>query len=420
MSTNRPKSNPWGRNNPPAKTKKSAQNQKNSGPPKGASGESKFREAHEKLQNAVQKHMKDYESSSDEDDLDSVNLLGKYKCLMCYSLIYSTTFLDKILEQYNDSGGTSDQTIRTQSFIQESFLSGANTCLICISRIKRDDTIWSCLNCFGAFHLGCIQRWSKDTVMQQKQRIEDQNTSKEKRLCWCCPKCRTEYVPDQYPTKYVCFCGKTENPKYQPFLVPHSCGEICRKDLIPICGHKCLLLCHPGPCPPCPVTVNVTCFCGTQPPSTKRCSNKGWSCGCRCGKPLSCDKHTCSDPCHPGDCQPCSKKSIQKCMCGHQQKLRDCASPIWQCEKICGKPLDCGNHKCLEVCHAGVCDSCPLTRPRICPCGKSTYHLPCTEDTPTCGSTCEKVLECGMHTCNYRCHKDKCGLVSIIMLTDLH
>ncbi|KAH1004003.1 hypothetical protein HUJ04_003825 [Dendroctonus ponderosae] len=389
-SGNRPKTNPWAKTNAP-KGKNPQQKGNNLGPPLGTSGEVKFKEAQAILHNSVQKHVNDYESSSDEDDLDSVQLLGT------------------VLKQYNDTGGTTDQTIKTQNFIQESFLSGANTCLICISRVKRDDKIWSCVSCFGAFHLDCIQRWSKDTVMQQKQRIEDQTVS-EKRLCWCCPKCRSDYMPDQYPTKYVCFCGKTENPIYQPFLVPHSCGEICRKNLLPLCGHKCLLLCHPGPCPPCPVTVNVTCYCSSQQPSTRRCCSKGWSCGNRCGKLLSCDKHSCADACHSGDCKPCAKKSIQKCMCSSQQKLRDCAFPIWQCEKVCGKPLDCGNHKCDETCHAGVCNSCVLTKPRTCPCGKSTYNLACTEDTPTCGSTCDKLLECGMHTCNYRCHKDKCGL----------
>ncbi|CAG9761630.1 unnamed protein product [Ceutorhynchus assimilis] len=388
MSTT--KLNPWTKNNPP-KVKKTPQKLKNLGGT-SSSGESKFKEAQVKLQSAVQKHIKDYESSSEEEDLDSAG-----------------TLLDSILKQYNDTGGTNDQTIKTQSFIQESFLSGANTCLICISRVKRDDKIWNCSNCFGAFHLGCIQRWSKDTVMQQKQRLEDQTAPLAKRLCWCCPKCRSEYFPEQNPTKYICFCGKTQDPKYQPFLVPHSCGELCRKDLLPKCGHKCLLLCHPGPCPPCPVTVSASCFCGTQPPTTRRCHNRGWSCGNPCGKILSCDKHTCSDPCHSRECKPCAKKSVQKCMCGSQQKLRDCATPIWQCEKVCSKLLDCGNHKCQEVCHAGVCDSCPLTRPRSCPCTKTVYNLPCTEETPTCGSTCDKILECGLHTCNYRCHKDKCG-----------
>lgn len=89
-----------------------------------------------------------------------------------------------------------------------------------------------------------------------------------------------------------------------------------------------------GPCPPCPVTVNVTCYCASKPPSTKRCCNRGWSCGGQCGKPLACNKHSCNNQCHSGNCPPCTKKSVQKCLCGAQQKLRDCATPEWQCDKV--------------------------------------------------------------------------------------
>ena len=36
------------------------------------------------------------------------------------------------------------------------------------------------------------------------------------------------------------------NPKFDPWSVPHSCGETCERGLDPDCGHSCLLLCHPG------------------------------------------------------------------------------------------------------------------------------------------------------------------------------
>lgn len=41
-------------------------------------GESKFHEAHKKLQEAVQKHLKDYESSEEEDEVEATidTLLG--------------------------------------------------------------------------------------------------------------------------------------------------------------------------------------------------------------------------------------------------------------------------------------------------------------------------------------------------------
>lgn len=48
------------------------------------------------------------------------------------------------------------------------------------------------------------------------------------------------------PRVYSCFCEKEINPPNHPWLVPHSCGEMCQKFLKPDCGHRCVLLCHPG------------------------------------------------------------------------------------------------------------------------------------------------------------------------------
>lgn len=60
------------------------------------------------------------------------------------------------------------------------------------------------------------------------------------------PKCRGEYAPSEQPQRYFCFCGKEENPKYDIWTVPHSCGKTCDKLLKPDCSHTCSLLCHPG------------------------------------------------------------------------------------------------------------------------------------------------------------------------------
>lgn len=92
----------------------------------------------------------------------------------------------------------------------------------------------------------CIQRWSKDTIVQQKLALQDQIQVRKINLNWGCPKCRHEYAPEAVPDKYVCFCKKKVNPVFQPLLAPHSCGETCSKPLKPDCGHRCLLLCHPG------------------------------------------------------------------------------------------------------------------------------------------------------------------------------
>lgn len=46
--------------------------------------------------------------------------------------------------------------------------------------------------------------------------------------------------------RYMCYCGKLQDPPADPWLAPHSCGSVCQKELKPTCGHACLLLCHPG------------------------------------------------------------------------------------------------------------------------------------------------------------------------------
>ncbi|KAJ8949737.1 hypothetical protein NQ318_005058 [Aromia moschata] len=112
--------NPWNKNPEGKKTKHGAHNQEKNSP---TPSEIKFKEAHSKLQAAVKKHVKDYESSSDEEELESANAI------------------EGILENYKKTGGTTEHLGRTQTFIEEAFLSGAATCLICISRIKRDDTV---------------------------------------------------------------------------------------------------------------------------------------------------------------------------------------------------------------------------------------------------------------------------------------
>lgn len=356
------------------------------------SAQNRFQEARNRLQASVQKHInQDYESSSEEEELESENIF------------------ESVIKSYSLLGGTSEDLGRTQNFLEDVFQSNAATCLICIATVKRSDSIWSCEKCYCFFHVLCIQRWAKDSIVQQKTVLEERSGKNDSSLCWACPKCRQEYPQNEIPRRYYCFCGNKEDPEYHAWLVPHSCGETCNKPLQPICGHKCLLLCHPGPCPPCPKIVKSTCHCGKSAARPQRCSNKLWSCGQKCGHKLSCGRHSCAQPCHAGPCSPCPQYSTQTCMCGKETMIRECAHPTWQCQQVCGKVLDCERHKCEEICHKGECGVCPRSLPRHCPCGKSVFTLPCTEDVPTCGDTCGRVLDCGIHMCSQRCHKDKCG-----------
>lgn len=84
---------------------------------------------------------------------------------------------------------------------------------------------------------------------------------------------------------------------------------------------------------------------------------EGYSCGKICGKALKCGNHTCTKPCHTGDCAPCATapEVILTCNCG-KSKLSEistedgvlgivrtsCLDKIPTCGNICGKKLDCG------------------------------------------------------------------------------
>ncbi|XP_071446670.1 NF-X1-type zinc finger protein NFXL1 [Hetaerina americana] len=383
-----------------------------------------------------------YSSSEDEDE---DNNCGK--------------ILDSVLQSYASLGGFSADLGRTRLFLEEVFQSGSATCLICISNVGKNDAIWSCGLCFCFFHLNCLQRWAQESIAHQKKALEEQPLNTTPDFNWSCPKCRHGYAEAEIPVRYVCFCGKEEDPPpYNGWNVPHSCGETCNRELKPDCGHKCMLLCHPGPCPPCPRQVNVSCQCERQPKKAVRCSAKVWSCGQPCRKVLPCsgssasqplsvgrgrgklfkllndqkdaavgqrggdgDVHLCMEICHLGPCPPCPKESVQPCDCGRSSSVRSCSSGNWKCDKVCGQTLDCGRHKCTLVCHSSKngCETCPRRLPRSCACGKATFPgLTCgpgigddkaSEPVPTCGDTCGRMLACEVHTCARRCHKDDCG-----------
>lgn len=369
---------------------------------KDVNGEEKFRQASSQHQQAIQQYLEDQgapqsqdgSSSEDEEDI-------------------GTNILSSVFKTYSSSIGEDVKDVnQAQDHLVYSFRSGVSACLVCIETIKKNEAIWNCSGCCAMFHMQCIQKWVKEGVYQHMYRSEDDKVPKD--LPWYCPKCRLEYKPYECPTRYMCFCGKVEDPKFDAWLVPHSCGQTCGRQLKPECGHTCLLLCHPGPCPPCPKTVKTKCYCGQQTPVVRRCSAKTWSCGQPCSRILSCGHHKCQDPCHTGDCAPCPKTSQQRCLCGKSTSVRPCATPQWPCDQPCGKHLSCGSHVCERACHSGVCGACPRSGARTCPCEKTEYMLPCTEDVPTCGDTCGKLLDCGEHNCSQRCHVGPCGTVSLL------
>lgn len=188
----------------------------------------------------------------------------------------------------NDAANT--PTGQTTNMLENILHSGAASCLICIGSVKRADAVWSCQYCYCIFHLNCIRRWANDSMAQLKAAQQQNNQGyynnmgeyvppqRKKPTKWCCPQCRNDYEPTDKPQNYECFCGKELNPKPQPWLIPHSCGEICGKQLKPNCGHTCMMLCHPGPCPPCVQFASKSCLCGKSGNRTVRCVDKLWKC----------------------------------------------------------------------------------------------------------------------------------------------
>lgn len=222
------------------------------------------------------------------------------------------------------------------------------------------------------------------------------------RACCCQFQNYFFHSPSQIPQHYACFCKKELNPANHLWLVPHSCGELCEKPLKSqhgLCSHRCMILCHPGPCPPCSQTIATSCDCKQSNLRTIRCVQQSWKCGkkvrvqlhfslrerimnksihlncqlsfisIQCSKLLSCGIHACNETCH-AECPPCTKKSQQQCICGNKTQERDCSSMIWSCEKLCNKFYECGRHRCKVKCHSGDCGLCPAGLLRSCPCGK--------------------------------------------------
>eukprot|EP01064_Diplonema_japonicum_P037926 TRINITY_DN9035_c0_g1_i1.p1 TRINITY_DN9035_c0_g1~~TRINITY_DN9035_c0_g1_i1.p1 ORF type:complete len:1055 (+),score=231.61 TRINITY_DN9035_c0_g1_i1:86-3166(+) len=186
-----------------------------------------------------------------------------------------------------------------------------------------------------------------------------------------CPQCSEVYP--SVPNKYLCFCGKVREPVDDGYSTPHSCGDPCNKTRGVNCPHKCSELCHPGPCPPCGEKGPLkTCHCGNTE-YTLQCGedDPGKSCGETCNKLLNCGKHRCTEVCHSGACSPCGVSNVQACYCGGKKENKPCEGQeevlidgiprTFSCFEKCTKLRDCGKHNCGKECHYGECLPCELS-----------------------------------------------------------
>ncbi|KII65721.1 Transcriptional repressor NF-X1 [Thelohanellus kitauei] len=274
-------------------------------------------------------------------------------------------------------------------------------CMICLETISRTESIWCCQVCRAVTHLVCIKAWSFS-------RIKPKSDSS-----WMCPNCRHAYP--QAPIDSRCFCGKTVNPEANTKLYgapPHCCFEICG-NVCPNtrgahCDHPCESQCHSGLCPPCHDVYVYTCWCGRHQKSIK-CSefkvitNDKRSCGEICSNTLNCGLHKCQQVCHFSECAPCSViVSESSCFCGAKFITHMCggeeSSVEFSCGGICDKILTCKKHRCNSICHPGYCTSCPtdISVIKTCFCGKSSL-----EELNVCRTDCEEPIP----TCTKICGK---------------
>lgn len=110
--------NPWNRSN-------KIENPNSQHSVETINSESRFRNAQEKLQASVKKHLQnEYESSSsDEENVEADSIL------------------QSVLKNYTQTNGNIRNLGRTQQFLESAFQSGAGICLICIATVRRADTV---------------------------------------------------------------------------------------------------------------------------------------------------------------------------------------------------------------------------------------------------------------------------------------
>ncbi|XP_004512772.1 NF-X1-type zinc finger protein NFXL1 [Cicer arietinum] len=322
--------------------------------------------------------------------------------------------------------------------IQEKLMKGAVECMICYDMVRRSAPVWSCSSCYSIFHLNCIKKWARaptsvDLSAEKNlgfnwrcpgcQFVQHTSSKDIKYVCFCGK--RVDPPSDLYLTPHSCGepCGK---PLEREVLVTGG-----RKD--DLCPHACVLQCHPGPCPPCKAFAPPRlCPCGKKKIAT-RCSDRqsDLTCGQQCDRLLECGRHRCEQACHVGPCDPCQVLINASCFCCKMTQVIFCGemavkgelkeeSGLFSCGSKCGKELGCGNHICSEVCHPGSCGECEFlpSRVKTCCCGKTRLEEErhsCMDPIPTCSQVCGKLLHCGIHACKDPCHVGECPPCKVLI-----
>lgn len=233
-----------------------------------------------------------------------------------------------------------------------------------------------------------------------------------------------------------------------------SCEAICNKTRE--CGHSCKDVCHPGPCAPCEVPVEVPCRCHTMNKTLPcrevypnlatltneflcdRLCGRQMSCGkhqcnlrccpsmfdprdfdghhvCRvtCNKRLKCGKHLCKQTCHKGRCGRCLEAVFNDIVCPCGKTIQEapilCGTPPLVCPHPCSKVRPCGHDARTHNCHEGDCPPCVIPVHTDCAGGHTVMvNIPCFKGRMSCGMPCNKPMACGLHNCKQLCHEGSC------------
>ncbi|KAI5330568.1 hypothetical protein L3X38_029966 [Prunus dulcis] len=263
--------------------------------------------------------------------------------------------------------------------IQDKLTKGTVECMICYDMVRRSAPVWSCSSCYSIFHLNA----SRNGL--------------------------------ELPLLSTCLQGRIRDLIGGVLDVSTYSLHPRRRFVMFV------FVCHPGPCPPCKAFAPPRlCPCGKKVITT-RCSDRTsvLTCGQHCNKLLDCLRHRCERTCHVGPCDPCQvlvdascfcKKKVEVVLCGDMTVKGEVKAEdgVFSCNSTCGKKLTCGNHACGEVCHPGPCGECNLmpTKIKTCHCGKTSLQgerQSCLDLVPTCSQTCGKSLPCEMHQCQEVC-----------------
>jgi transcriptional repressor NF-X1 len=209
----------------------------------------------------------------------------------------------------------------------------------------------------------------------------------------------------------------------QPVWSCRSCFQVLHLRCIKEWASKSAASSFEWRCPACQslsseFPKHYLCFCGKMrdPPLDTRSNNVPHSCGELCMRPLLHPRtrepcgHACADPCHPGPCAPCNRLIDQECFCRQAHRKVTCSSSLrYSCGSICNRTLNCGVHQCQSVCHDGPCTPCAVEVEQRCYCGTTVRTAICGTGQPdtahsdeprffSCRGPCGLDLDCENHT----------------------